>query len=260
MNLIIIKHLLSSFLTFDDKINITKATNYNFFNYYNICDKNYIFKNIYEIFDDEVYDQYNDFIFDTEWDIRNKMVEEWDDEDLDNDYIIRHKNIPFISRYVREFIEHMENKNIYIPFNKNENIMEDEHWNLIDYVVDDIVENECDFIYFCQKCGLYGHHEEHENCLLWTETYYNATNKSEVNYTLNTITEKIIYRIERENKENKLQVKNTLNSIIYKIEQENKRKKQPKINCINCNKCLSSSKCQFNKCGNCCRCGYHTKK
>ena len=118
-----------------------------------------------------------------------RILDYFDNEDFDNSDF---DNLPVEEYYIRLFLEHIENKNIYFQYNKNEDIMNEEYDFLIDKCIDDIFDFETDFLYFCNKCGLYGHDISNKECLLWNEEYNTKSITEEVNFTKLPCDRKII--------------------------------------------------------------------
>jgi len=258
----IILHI-SSFLSFEDKVVISKALNKNFMKTYNFIDINFENMSISDLFNlsnKDIDDEFCEYISELCSQFTNVMSDYYDDyygydiDDFMNDYYnnISYERIKdlselfhntYFSIYTRKVIEYIENNNLSIPyydydfFTLEKSLINIDFYDKIIEYYKYVFENE-DINIFCDRCGLFGHFNASKQC--------------------------IFYNVNNENKIIKQEVTNSITAIIDKIidnqyKHEN-RVKREQLLCISCKINNKHTKCINYLCRTCCKgCKIHKK-
>ena len=293
-------HLLretTKFLSFEDKMNLSKTYNKNCFHYYDFRKKSFMKNSISDIFsmfhNDDIWEYLSDFCSD----FICSMGDYYDDyngydtDDFINDEYnnIAHERVRELSElfhatitsvYSRKIVEAIEDANVYMKYDEDVDIFEldnklnvDIGENIMDYYKD-VFENE-NIKIFCYRCGMFGHHMASKNCMFFNRFIENRETSKDVKYTLSTLINKVITndleekkRIAREpllcisckiNCKNKHCTNSRCGSCCSGCEKHVKKSSMYDDKCVNCNNNLRHTKCKNKKCGGCCDCEKHIR-
>lgn len=245
---------ITSYLTFEDKIIFSKSINKNCVKTYDFNSKKFQNKNIHDIFNfynEENEDEFCEHISELCSQFTSDMSNYYDtycgydESDFIND---KYNNIPderyrklselfyrtYTTVYSRKIIEYIENHNLsilyynYDFFQLEDELIIDTYDLIIEYYK--YVFDNQKINVFCNRCGLFGHHNASKEC--------------------------IFYNIKNENKMIKKEVKETIHSIVDKIIENNyeekKRLQREPLLCVSCKIRNKKGKCCNNFCGKCC--------
>jgi len=246
---------ITLFLSFEDKILFGKYCKKNLVKYYDFSKYNK--KHISELFGIFKNDEYIDYVHgdlcsEFTSDLTNSYDEYfgYDIEDFMNDF---YNNIPieryrylsdlfrssYADVYTKKLIEYVEkyieNKKILIKYDYDEEVFElenklnvDIHEMVIEYYKE-VFENE-EIEIFCNRCGLFGHHNASKKCIFYDKSFENKETKKEV----------------------KTIMKNIIDKIIDKSKEEENRKKREPLLCHCCKNNNKLAKCIHKYCALCC--------
>ena len=161
---------------------------------------------------------------------------------------IRDENEFMLSNYyyvaTRAFIEILDKNNIKMDIFKIDCLFElDLDENIFDQIYDKIDEIYIDGIedktlhLFCKKCGIFGHSNQSQNCILFNKNYEKYIVKREVNIAMNDL----------------------IKNVIEKDKEEKRQEERLKKLCCSCKHNFFSNKCENKMCKNCCNCNVHKK-
>lgn len=272
---------ISKYLPFEYKIIFGKICNKNLIKFYDFNSDNYTYKKLYDLMepDDEYimdikyyidyhkilekYIQKNKKIY-----LESNKLDYVDFQEKTNDEIYslpineflnlieyyrrynRYRNIfdedledilfrSIYGIYVRIMIEYIEyNDIIYSKDIQNEIDISE---NIENYYIS-VIENDIDMDLFCSRCGLFGHDNISELCILFNEKFRDKEINKNITYIVNDLVTKICKNYQEEIIEEKCKIN--------------------MCNGKNCNN-IKSFKCLSNMCKNCCKsseCSYHYNK
>ena len=245
---------IASYLTFENRVTCSKVFNKNCLRTYDFNSKEFENNTIHDIFNfctEENDDDFCEYLcglcsqFSSDMSNYYDAYYGYDQEDFMNDEYnnIRYERCRELSElfhrtyttiYARKIIEHIENHNLSISyydydFFKLEDELSIDTYDLIIDYYKYAFENE-DIDLFCNRCGLFGHHNASKEC--------------------------IFYNIKNEHKMIKQGVKETITSIVDKIIDnhytEQKQLQRLPLLCSSCKINNKKSKCCNNCCGKCC--------
>ena len=245
---------ITSYLTFEDRIIFSKSINKNCLRTYDFNSKefqNNTIRDIFNLCNEENDDEFCEHICELSSQFICDMSNYYDAyygydevEFMNDEYNnIRCERVRELSElfhrtytnvYSRKIIDYIENNYLYISyydydfFQLEDELNIDTYGLIIEYYKY-VFENE-DIDLFCNRCGLFGHHNASKECIL--------------------------YNIKNENKMIKQEVKETINSIADKIIDnhytEQKRLQREISLCVSCKIKNKKGKCCNNCCGKCC--------
>jgi hypothetical protein len=245
---------MTSFLSFEDKIVFSKACNKNCVKTHDFNSENFEHKSIRDIFNfynEETDDEFCEHMSDLCSQFTSDMNDYYDsyygysEEDFMNDYynnisFFRHERLKelfyetYTTVYSRKIIEYIENNNLTIQyydydFFKLEDELIIDTYDLIIKYYKYVFDNE-NIDLFCNRCGLFGHHNASKECIFYNVENEKTIIKHDVKQTIAKILDKIIKNIQEEEKQ--LQRKPLL--------------------CLSCKMNNKNNKCSNKCCGNCC--------
>jgi hypothetical protein len=207
---------ITSYLTFEDRVIFSKAIKKNCLRTYDFNSKKFQNRTIHDIFnlyneenDDEFCEHICELCSQFTCDMSDYYDEYYgyDEEDFMND---EYNNIPFeryrelselfhttyTTVYSRKIIEYIENNNLSISyydydFFQLEDELNIDTYDLIIEYYKYVFDNE-DIDVFCNRCGLFGHHNASKECIFYNIKNENKMIKQGVKETINSITNKII--------------------------------------------------------------------
>lgn len=247
---------ITSYLSFEDRVIFSRAINKNCLRTYDFNSRKFQNKSIGDILnlnneenDDEFCDhicelcsQFTSDLSDYYDEYYGYEAEDFMNDEYNNISIIRYQNLSdlFHSTYTivysRKIIEYIENNNLSIQCSNYDFFqLEDELKNIYTYelVIDYykyVFENE-DIDIFCDRCGLFGHHNASKDCIFYNKKNENKMIKQGVNKTITSIIDKII--------DNHYS--------------EQKRLKREPFLCVSCKIHNKKLVCPNNRCGSCCK-------
>lgn len=246
---------ITSYLTFEDRVIFSKALNKNCVRTHDFNSKKFQNRTIYDIFnlyskdndDDEFFEHMCELCSQFTIDMSNyyDTYYGYDEEDFMND---EYNNIPYeryrelselfyatyTTVYSRKIIEYIENNNLSISyydydFFQLEDELNIDTYNLIIKYYKYVFENE-DITVFCNRCGLFGHHNASKECIFYNKKNENKMIKQGVKETITVIVDKIIDNHSK----------------------EQKRMQREPLLCLSCRINNKKSTCANNCCGKCC--------
>ena len=245
---------ITSYLSFEDKIVISKELQRNCLRTYNFNDRCFRYKNIDDLFSlyTEAIDcEYFDYICELQIIFKDELSDYYNKicgytrADFAYDYYNNLSRFTdsvlsdlfdetYITVYTRKIIEYFENNNLQVTlsnhtiFELEDKIGIDIHQSVIEYYKYALENKNIEL--FCVRCGLFGHHSASSECIFYNIYYQNKVTKQTVRNTIDFMIDKI-------------------------IDDDNTARKFLEILpflCVSCKKHTKNTKCSNYCCGNCC--------